>query len=440
MSSTQSGRGGAAAARARAARSQEEVKEALSCLPRGLRDRRLAASLAKHTEFLDVDSAQRCLEVLLATSENELASEARRKEARFLSTYLRTWMGHLKCEAEVSSLAFDTSDGPGVLVKVLRREMKYFSRFGAGRRYTTLHKHEREKGGKCVEKRLYGERYPSGAGSAPADRAAYGHQGCPRSLRTVLCGRYCHDVDIKNCHPCIAEQLRARLLERERDAEAIALLQNADMPTFRDYALRRDDRPDGWVEFLSRHHSLAGSFDSRKDCVKSLFCRLMFGGSYEAWIRTPYADGKESCPQGPPHEKVLAVEQELRRLRQAVFRSSDWLPFVRHERARIREANERSGRPPCSTAKEDRTIFSRIMQTIENDLLQYIVESLQTDGWLVTSLIFDGCHVLHRHGVSLEAALRSAELRVYERTGYRIQLVEKPLFGRHEAELEWNAE
>ena len=44
------------------------------------------------------------------------------------------------------------------------------------------------------------------------------------------------------------------------------------------------------------------------------------------------------------------------------------------------------------------------------------------------ALIFDGLMVEHRDDADFEAAMRRAEEAVRERTGYRIELVEKPLY------------
>ena len=65
-------------------------------------------------------------------------------------------------------------------------------------------------------------------------------------------------------------------------------------------------------------------------------------------------------------------------------------------------------------------------------------ESLRSAGWTVGSLIYDGMHVEHREGdtcdpatgrwMQLEAAMRAAENAAFAKTGYKIHLLEKPLF------------
>ena len=65
---------------------------------------------------------------------------------------------------------------------------------------------------------------------------------------------------------------------------------------------------------------------------------------------------------------------------------------------------------------------------LEDSILDVIDRSLKRDGWTVASLQFDGCHVEHRVGADLDAAMRWAERAVLRETGYAVQLKEKALF------------
>ena len=61
-------------------------------------------------------------------------------------------------------------------------------------------------------------------------------------------------------------------------------------------------------------------------------------------------------------------------------------------------------------------------------VLDAIDTSLRQQGWVVASLIFDGCHVEHRDGGDLTRAMRIAEQAVLDALGYKIELKEKPLY------------
>jgi hypothetical protein len=75
-----------------------------------------------------------------------------------------------------------------------------------------------------------------------------------------------------------------------------------------------------------------------------------------------------------------------------------------------------------------RTVFSLCVFELEDSILDVIDRSLRRDGWTVASLQFDGCHVEHRAGEDLDAAMRRAERAVLSEMGYAVQLKEKALF------------
>ena len=103
------------------------------------------------------------------------------------------------------------------------------------------------------------------------------------------------------------------------------------------------------------------------------------------------------------------------------------------------------GKPPpkhkpvsFSRAAIARSAFSHVMFELEDRVLDAIDESFRNQGWTVASLIFDGMLVEHREGdtqdastgcwLQLEDALRTAETAVLDKLGYRISLLEKPLY------------
>jgi hypothetical protein len=192
---------------------------------------------------------------------------------------------------------------------------------------------------------------------------------------------------------------------------------------FADYVKNRDTA-NGWVQRVGEHHQLSDDPELRKEAVKTLMCRLMFGGSYRAWLREPLGSGTTRTPAGKPMHALLEVERELACLRRTVFASDEWSSFERMERARLRGLGH-------DDTKIDRKIFSTILQTIEDDILEIIITTLEREGWAATTLIFDGCHVLHNDDADLPAALREAERLVRVHTGFSIELMEKPLYGLH---------
>jgi hypothetical protein len=109
----------------------------------------------------------------------------------------------------------------------------------------------------------------------------------------------------------------------------------------------------------------------------------------------------------------------------------------------IAEANgdTPSKNPPVSfsNAAIERSAFSHVMFELEDQVLDVIDTFFQDQGWTVGTLIYDGMHIQHRQGdtqdsttsrwTDLEWDMRGAEAEVERKLGYRIALLEKPLFG-----------
>ena len=430
----------AAARKAAVERARQEEIQCFETLPTGLRQRRSAGQHLSFVEYVDELDRSNAVSQLRAFVRTERAADGtpltppQLEEAKYLVHYLQ----------EYTILLTNYCGGPrsGVLPStcasaqgraVLNYKFEYFSRRGAGRRYTTIGRDvlyrppvqdtNRPPRSICRTESVYAlprkaHAMVSKAVKDPFDRRSYGMQGCPRALRAALVGRMCRDIDIKNAHPQLASQLMERCLAGKSPCNP------AELTFFSDY-VRNRDTPNGWIERIGEAHDLGSDPEVRKECVKQLMCRLMFGGSYKAWMREPLGSSTVArCPKGPPMTALIEVERELATLRQVVFESDEWGAFERRERRRLR------GRGHDET-KISRTIFSTIMQTLENDILEIMVEVLHGAGWKTTTLIFDGCHVLDNVEGDLDTALRRVEAEVHQRTGFRIELVEKPLFGLH---------
>ena len=178
--------------------------------------------------------------------------------------------------------------------------------------------------------------------------------------------------------------------------------------------------------------------------------RILNGGLASTWIR----DAKCSCNAKELQADLRAL-MEVHRIVQAAFFGME--RFQSHvatlterlrverkaalEMAEVRLTNARSAEDKAiaqkaiATAKRRvqpsairRTVFSLCVFELEDSILDVIDRSLQREGWTVASLQFDGCHVEHRPGKDLDAAMRWAERAVLSETGYAVQLKEKELF------------
>jgi len=408
----------------------EEYKQnTFKNLPPGVRQRRVRAEGEQLVEYVDVHRSMGVLKQLARNMNDQNLEQAKREEAQYLHEYLSEFLRLLKSNGsqQITLPGEHTESGTPRLVYV--NKLNYHSRRGAGRRYTTIERTNTIKG-KVVKVRMEAKQRGEEGSIVGNKKRNYGLQGCPKALRAQLSGAFNHDVDMRLAHPTIAVQMRDILLKAETDKEALKLLEDAKLEIFKDYVQNRDTPDIGWISEVCRHHEIEGTYEQQKDAIKRLFCRIMFGGSYKTWLKTPYGKDKTKLPKNGALEKVVQLEAELARLRKAVFASTRWKSFVEAERKWI-EADIKHKGLTLDLHKTERSIFSRLMQTLENDILQVMIETLRQLGWTTTTLIFDGCHVLHRSDANLREALDKAQEIIRRETGFDIMLLEKPLFDEH---------
>ena len=398
-------------------------------LPSDIRTRRVRAEEEHLVEYIDVKRVSAVLKQLEAQKANMNLEEPKHKEAEYLHDYCREFVNLLQTNGTLITSLPGTHTGDGKPRQVYINTLKYFSRHGAGRRYTTI---ERKKiiNGRMVKCSMKSKQRDEEGSTSFGEKRNYCLQGCPKVLRAQLSGAFNHDVDMRLAHPTIAVQMRDLLLAEETDAHAIDLLNKAKLDVFQDYVEHRDTPVTGWIDSVCEHHEIEGTPDQKKECIKRLFCRIMFGGSYKKWRETAYGKDKTKKPKNTALKQIIELENELSRLRKAVFVSTRWRKFVQAEH-QWTLADAKFKNISVDMHKVERSIFSRLMQTVENDILQIMIERLRELGWSITTLIFDGCHVLHRDDADLREALNQAQRSIKQNTGFDITLLEKDLFGKH---------
>jgi len=408
---------------------EEYKQKTFKNLPPDVRQRRVRAEGEQVVEYVDVQRSMGVLKQLARNMNDQNLEQAKREEAQYLHDYLSEFLRLLDSNGsqQIMLPGHHTESGAPRLVYV--NNLNYHSRRGAGRRYTTIERTKTVKGMVIKVRKEAKQRGEEGSVVGNKKRN-YGLQGCPKALRAQLSGAFNHDVDMRLAHPTIAVQMRDILLEAETDKEALKLLEDAKLEIFKDYVEHRDTPDTGWISKVCRHHEIEGTYEQQKDAIKRLFCRIMFGGSYKTWLKTAYGKDKTKLPKNGPLKQVEQLETELARLRKAVFASTRWRSFVEAERKWI-EADIKHKGLTLDLHKTERSIFSRLMQTLENDILQVMIETLRQLGWTTTTLIFDGCHVLHRSDADLREALDKAQEIIRRETGFDITLLEKSLFGEH---------
>jgi hypothetical protein len=255
-------------------------------------------------------------------------------------------------------------------------------------------------------------------------------QSAPREMRPFLCCKWGRDYDLVNAQPEILCQMASMLTWKgERAAPK--------MPQLVSWCKARPAFIDHVAEFHRMPTDADRHPDFRKDLVKELVIRLIFGGEYRFWIMDSLNRNPNTEPKSP---RVVALAEELFQLREAVFSSNEWEAFYRRDFARLeKEAEQKEGEQKEAEQKKrsgkrakknkdeiDRSIFARIAQRLENDVLTAMRKYLVRNGFNALTLCFDGLIVEERKGKKLD--LDALNATILQKTGLRLKVVEKPLF------------
>lgn len=262
--------------------------------------------------------------------------------------------------------------------------------------------------------RIYPTDMPSAPGWHKGEKRTVCIQAAPREVRPFMCCRWAHDYDMKNAQPEMLRQMAAQLSWTDgRIAER--------MPELSKWCADRDE----YIEHVSAVHDLPTDaqrhFEYRKDMIKTLMIRLMFGGRYESWIKDVCTEFKRSTAEEPRCNRIELLAAELLQLRTDVFASQQWVGFVEKDRARLRKEGKKKDEDAI-----DRAVFARIAQKTENDVLTVMRTFLRENGWKTLTLCFDGIMCTHRPQRTLDLAAMNA--RILKDTGFKLEIVEKPLF------------
>ena len=271
-----------------------------------------------------------------------------------------------------------------------------------------------------------GRLYPTGMPKAPGwnkgEARSVCIQGAPREVRVFLCCRWAHDYDMANAQPEMLRQMPRRLQWSDgRQAPVLPELERwcADRPEYIEHVATVHRLPTDEQQYC----------EYRKDTVKELMIRLMFGGQYKSWIGDLCSEMHRAAAREPRSPRVEALQSELAQLRKDVFESRQWLGFVARDRARLKAEGKKKQEGQKEGQEEaaiDRAVFARIAQKTENDVLTVMRCFCAERGWTVLTLCFDGLMVAERPGHTLDLAAMNA--RILQDTGYQIKVVEKPLF------------
>tara|TARA_B110000046_G_scaffold182425_1_gene216400 strand:- start:682 stop:1740 length:1059 start_codon:yes stop_codon:yes gene_type:complete len=329
-----------------------------------------------HTEWVD-DAGIATLRAFLCQSNHETLSPVLRQRRTFLISYIDA----------IDAVYGPAVEGPnGAIARPLRC---VYARVREGRLFCRAH---------------------VGPSWSKKERSFICAQGMPGVLRPFLMRQWAHDIDIENCHVVLLYQLgRCYHAWQENAGKNVAPLQLPELQ-------RLHDNREEFIEHISTVHRLRSDGEAgvgyRKSMCKPLLLRILYGGTYDAWLQEHDLFFSGRSP------RVVRLQQEVAVLSDAFLRSERFSPIVRAERVAQRQ---RLGQQVA------RSTFSKIGQYLECEVLLSMRRYFLESGWDVHSLIFDGLTVAHRADTPLD--LRAVAAFVELDTQFVVRVTEKPLFG-----------
>lgn len=211
------------------------------------------------------------------------------------------------------------------------------------------------------------------------------YQCMTKSVRYILCCDTYVDIDMVNAHPTILYQYCDR-----KGIECCFL---------KDYVLNRD-----------RHIQdiLMLNTEMTRDDVKQIFISLLYGGKRlfkQCKYRTRFLDQFAS--------QVAELTAEI------CEQNKELLAGTKRKRVKKGKNFNHNG-----------ATLSFLLQNIENRILMCMEDVASRHEFILTDIIpmHDGCMLLKRDGFDYASLLREMEGEIFGSLGYKIKLIEKPMF------------
>lgn len=194
-------------------------------------------------------------------------------------------------------------------------------------------------------------------------------QGMPNVLRPFLMRKWGHDIDIQNCHVSLMYQLGESYHTWSEHVDPVRPL---ELSTMRMLYLDRD----AFIETIANTHMLptdAEKYDGyRKHVCKPLLMRILYGGTYDAWLK----ENNLFYGRRSPH--IVRLEREIVDLRRVVLNSKRFAWITSQEQT----SQQHRGR---SQEAANRGAFAKVAQHLECMVLLSMREFLQKNGCIFVS-------------------------------------------------------
>ena len=379
-------------------------------LPAKMKERQQAQKLV----YTEITAVPECLlehakkiQILMASDEYQFGPTKIVKEIEYILRVTKYWASKVVTSGAWVRTHIQVA---GVKTPVMKRAVTY----APGKNSAEIGRYYASSSCRANGKKMQIE---SCSGREKGNSMRLSVQGASAKLKQLLLGDFCQDFDFVNCHWIIASQMTS----------VYPGIKSVQMPNLQLYIKKRDQI----IEEVADFYELATDGDTftgfRKDMIKSLFLQLMYGGELTSWEKK--AGCTSSSSKNNPF--VVAVSREIEALKSAVFASAEWQPLASRliQEISLQRAGQETPQWKRDKKRIENSAFSRILQAIEADHLGIFAKVLTSNGVRVCSLVYDGLIALKTPKVNTELLLRSCEQEIFLQTGFKIQILEKPLYG-----------
>lgn len=229
-------------------------------------------------------------------------------------------------------------------------------------------------------------------------------QSMPNKFRAFVVTKKYHDIDIVNCNPTILLQLFT--------------INGYYSPRLQEYVNKRD-------EYLTKYSK---EYNVNKKTIKKGLNALIFGKSVKTLARELNINEKEI-------KSLSFIQQfsdEVTKNCKLLIQNENYHKIVTDINTYLSKKGKNKNYWP--------SIISYMVLTVENNILASMVQYFTSHKFEVSTLIFDGCHV-QSDDDDISHHLRACEKHIFNKTGFRIKLIEKPLtHGLEYNEIEFDNE
>jgi phage/plasmid-associated DNA primase len=213
-----------------------------------------------------------------------------------------------------------------------------------------------------------------------------------RPTRHSLCEDYYIDIDMINAQPTIISE--------------ISKINDIPVPWLDKYV----KKPKKYREFIMKHHNC------NKDCAKNLPIVLMFGGSYDGWIRE--WDIQMNIEKGERIKDIIEIEKELKSIMELVYANNQ------HIKKDVLKQDPKKWKTDAEAKRGVMSLWSQSIERLfQETAIKYLVDS---KGFKLENIVpcQDGFMILK--DLWYDTILEDIECVISDKYGISIKFLNKP--------------